>query len=100
MPITVGRTLSNTTRDFLGTFRRELSAFANEFVGPKAIFFQHLGAGDGNRTHDIQLGKLTYVLDFSDAAEELKSHERSGVISIHRPSLKAPMAGMIKLISG
>jgi hypothetical protein len=40
------------------------STFANEFLGPKAVFFQDLGAGDGNRTHDIQLGKLTYVIDF------------------------------------
>jgi len=32
--------------------------FANEFVRPKPIFFQGLGAGDGNRTHDIQLGKV------------------------------------------
>jgi len=38
--------------------------FANEFVRPRAVFFQGLGAGDGNRTHDIQLGKLTYVIDF------------------------------------
>jgi hypothetical protein len=41
--------------------------FANELVGPKAVFFPDLGAGDGNRTRDIQLGKLTYVIDFADA---------------------------------
>ena len=34
--------------------------FANEFVGLKTVFFQGLGAGDGNRTHDIQLGKLSF----------------------------------------
>jgi hypothetical protein len=34
--------------------------FANEFVTPKAILFQCDGAGDGNRTHDIQLGKLSF----------------------------------------
>jgi hypothetical protein len=78
MPITVGRTLSNTTRDFLGTFRRELSAFpraavaacaeglrttalhptfANELMKPRALFFQGLGAGDGNRTATYSLGR-------------------------------------------
>ena len=62
------------TRDLLGTFRRKLSAFlaklalplppgsnygfwtqtfANEFAKPKAVFFQGLGEGGGNRTHDI-----------------------------------------------
>jgi len=30
--MTVGRTLSNTTRDFLGTFRREPSAFPGAAV--------------------------------------------------------------------
>jgi hypothetical protein len=35
MPITVGRTLSNTTRDFLGTFRRELSAFSRPAVAAR-----------------------------------------------------------------
>jgi hypothetical protein len=34
--------------------------FAKEFVTPKAILFQCDGAGDGNRTHDIQLGKLSF----------------------------------------
>jgi hypothetical protein len=34
------------------------STFANEFAGPKTVFFQDFGAGDGNRTHDIQLGKV------------------------------------------
>jgi hypothetical protein len=74
MPIMAAE-LSSRTRDFLGTFCRELSAasriedyelqlmdptFANEFVGLKTVFFQDLGAGDGNRTHDIQLGKLSF----------------------------------------
>jgi enoyl-CoA hydratase/carnithine racemase len=35
MPITVGRTLSNTTRDFLGTFRRGLSAFSRATVAAR-----------------------------------------------------------------
>jgi hypothetical protein len=35
MPITVGRTLSNTTRDFLGTFRRQLSAFSHAAVAAR-----------------------------------------------------------------
>jgi hypothetical protein len=72
---------SNRTRTFSGLFVPEPSAFspsplrpsskayvlqlmdptfANEFVGLKTVFFQGLGAGDGNRTHDIQLGKLSF----------------------------------------
>ena len=34
--------------------------FANEFSRQKTVFFKDLGAGDGNRTHDIQLGKLSF----------------------------------------
>jgi hypothetical protein len=34
--------------------------FANDWLRPRAISFQGLGAGDGNRTHDIQLGKLSF----------------------------------------
>src|SRR5215475_4081325 len=29
-----------------------------KFVRPRAVFFQGLGAGDGNRIHDTQLGKV------------------------------------------
>jgi hypothetical protein len=47
-------------------WRYRADTFADELVGPKAVFFPDLGAGDGNRTHDIQLGKLTYVIDFAD----------------------------------
>jgi hypothetical protein len=32
--------------------------FVSEWRKPKAVFFQGIGAGDGNRTHDIQLGKV------------------------------------------
>jgi hypothetical protein len=35
MPITAGRTLSNRTRDFLGTFYRELSDFSRVAVAPR-----------------------------------------------------------------
>jgi hypothetical protein len=34
------------------------STFANECMGLKAVFFQVIGAGDGKRTHDTQLGKV------------------------------------------
>ena len=32
--------------------------FVSEWRKPKAVFFQGIGGGDGNRTHDIQLGKV------------------------------------------
>jgi hypothetical protein len=35
--------------------------FGGEWRKPKAVFFQGIGAGDGNRTHYIQLGKLLDV---------------------------------------
>ena len=61
----------STARDFLETFRRELSVLVPQFP---ALFplpfgecrakylnvFEKSGAGGGNRTRDIQLGKLSF----------------------------------------
>jgi hypothetical protein len=61
----------NIARDFLGTFRRELSVLVPKFpvlfplpvnlCGAKCPdLFEKAGAGGGNRTRDIQLGKLSF----------------------------------------
>jgi hypothetical protein len=64
-----------TCGDFLATFHDETSVFFPKFPVSFARrlaasmvrcweMLEKSGAGDGNRTHDIQLGKLTYVIDF------------------------------------
>ncbi len=37
-------------------------AFQDKFGGRRPRCFGSFGAGDGNRTHDIQLGKLEFYL--------------------------------------
>ena len=61
----------NVARDFLGTFRRDPSVLLPRFPvlfplsfqqrGAKCSdLFEKTGAGEGNRTLDIQLGKLSF----------------------------------------
>jgi hypothetical protein len=62
---------SNIARNFLGTFRRERSVFVPKFPVLFALSFggrrakcpdrfEKSGAGDRDRTDDIQLGKLSF----------------------------------------
>jgi hypothetical protein len=63
--------------------------FANEFLTPKAVYFQDFGAGDGNRTHDIQLGKVCVENPFLIVIEMVKPHpgRRLGTFSGLRAAL-------------